>query len=46
MANGAQVENVSFVEVGWGFHGVPAGSCVFRMLRWMMLKKVLGDVAS
>jgi hypothetical protein len=33
-------------EVGQGFPGVLLSSQVFLALRWMTLKKVLGDVAS
>jgi hypothetical protein len=33
-------------EVGWGFHDLLICSGVFLMLRWMMLKKVLREVAS
>jgi hypothetical protein len=34
-----------FIEVGWGFHDLLVYSGVFLILRWMMLEKVLGDVA-
>jgi hypothetical protein len=29
MTNGAQTCDGRFVEVGWGFHGIPVGSRVF-----------------
>jgi hypothetical protein len=34
------------VEVSWGFHDLLTCSGVFLTPWWMMLKKVLGDVAS
>jgi hypothetical protein len=36
----------SVCEVSWGFHDLLVYSRVFLMLWWVMLKKVLGEVAS
>jgi aldehyde:ferredoxin oxidoreductase len=33
-------------KVSWGFQGVLVGSRVFRPLRWLMLEKVAGGIAS
>jgi hypothetical protein len=45
MTSGAQTREGQFIEVSRGFHGVLVGSRVFMPLRWMMLKKIPGDVA-
>jgi hypothetical protein len=46
MTSMAHTSEGQFVDVGCGFHGVLVSSRVFLQSRWMMLEKVLGDVAS
>jgi hypothetical protein len=46
MASGVQDQEGLFIEIGRGFHGVPADFRMFRAWRWTMLKKVPGDIAS
>jgi hypothetical protein len=46
MANKAPSQEYYFVEVGWSFHGLLICSRVFLTPKWMMVEKVLGDVAS
>jgi hypothetical protein len=45
MTSGAQTKEGQFIDVGRDFHGVLIGSRVFLPPRWMMLKKIHGDVA-
>jgi hypothetical protein len=46
MASEALSQRGQFIEVSWGFQGLLICSMVFLVLRWAMLEKVLGDVAS
>jgi hypothetical protein len=45
MISGAQTREGQFIEVGRGFHGILNGTRVFLPSRWMVFKKIPGDVA-